>query len=227
MSEEFHLDVRTREATGKNANRRLRASGQIPAILYGTGHDTVPIEVEGGRILEVFRGGATENTIFLLKRRESDQERHARIREIQVDPVSREILHIDFQRVLMDEAIQLNIPIETVGTPVGVHEEGGVLDFVNREVEVECLPGDIPDAIEVDVSELSIGDNLTAGALTLPKGVTLLEDPERVIVSVAYPDRIEEPEEEAAEELLEAEQEEPEVIGRGKEEEGETEAEEG
>lgn len=227
MSEEFHLQVRTREATGKNSNRRLRTSGQIPAILYGTGHDTVPIEVESRRILEVFRGGATENTIFLLKRRESDQQRHARIREIQVDPVSREILHIDFQRVLMDEALQISIPIETVGTPVGVHEEGGVLDFVNREVEVECLPGDIPDTIEVDVSGLSIGDHLEAGRLALPKGVTLLEDPERVIVSVSYPDRIEEPEEEAEEELLEAEREEPELIGRGKEDEGESEAEEG
>lgn len=228
MSDEFHLDVRTREATGKNSNRRLRTSGQIPAILYGAGHDTVPIEVENRRILEVFRGGATENTIFVLKRRESDQQRHARIREIQVDPVSREILHIDFQRVLMDETLQISVPIETVGTPVGVHEEGGVLDFVNREVEVECLPGDIPDTIEVDVSGLSIGDHLEAGSLTLPKGVTLLEDPERVIVSVAYPDRIEEPEEEEAEELLEAEREEPELIGRGKEEdEGESEAEEG
>lgn len=225
MSEQFHIQVRTREATGKNNNRRLRAAGQIPAVLYGAAHETVPIQVERKKVEEVFRAGATENTIFLLKRLESDQERHARIRELQMDPVSREVLHIDFQRVLMDQVIQVEVPIHPVGTPKGVKDEGGVLDFVTREVAVECLPGDIPESIEVDVSALAIGDHIEAGALTLPEKVTLLEEPDRVIVSVAYPVRIEEPEEEEAEELLEAEREEPEVIRRGKEEEEEAEQE--
>lgn len=225
MSEQFHIQVRTREATGKNSNRRLRATGQIPAVLYGTAHETVPIQVERKKVEEVFRAGATENTIFLLKRLESDQERHARIRELQIDPVSREVLHIDFQRVLMDQAIQVEVPVQPVGTPKGVKDEGGVLDFVTREVAVECLPGDIPESIEVDVSGLAIGDHIEAGALKLPETVTLLEEPDRVIVSVAYPVRIEEPEEEEAEELLEAEREEPEVIRRGKEEEEEAEEE--
>lgn len=225
MSEQFNIQVRTREATGKNSNRRLRASGQIPAVLYGAAHETVPIQVDRKKVEEAFRHGATENTIFLLKRLESDQARHARIRELQIDPVSREVLHIDFQRVLMDQVIQLEIPVQPVGTPTGVKDEGGVLDFVTREVAVECLPGDIPETIEVDVSDLAIGDHLEAGALKLPKNVVLLEEPDRVIVSVAYPVRIEEPEEEEAEELLEAEVEEPEVIRRGKEEEeGEAEA---
>lgn len=225
MSEQFNIQVRTREATGKNNNRRLRAAGQIPAVLYGAAHDTVPIQVDRKKVEEAFRHGATENTIFLLKRLESDQERHARIRELQIDPVSREVLHIDFQRVLMDQVIQLEVPVQPVGTPKGVKDEGGVLDFVTREVAVECLPGDIPETIEVDVSDLAIGDHLEAGALELPKNVTLLEEPDRVIVSVAYPVRIEEPEEEEDEELLEAEMEEPELIRRGKEEEGEGEAE--
>lgn len=225
MSEQFNIQVLTREATGKNSNRRLRAAGQIPAVLYGAAHDTVPIQVDRKKVEEAFRHGATENTIFLLKRLESDQERHARIRELQIDPVSREVLHIDFQRVLMDQVIQVEVPIQPVGTPTGVKDEGGVLDFVTREVAVECLPGDIPETIEVDVSALAIGDHLEAGALTLPKDVTLLEEPDRVIVSVAYPVRIEEPEEEEDEELLEAEMEEPELIRRGKEEEGEGEAE--
>lgn len=225
MSEQFNIQVRTREATGKNSNRRLRASGQIPAVLYGAAHETVPIQVDRKKVEEAFRHGATENTIFLLKRLESDQARHARIRELQIDPVSREVLHIDFQRVLMDQVIQLEIPIQPVGTPTGVKDEGGVLDFVTREVAVECLPGDIPETIEVDVSDLAIGDHLEAGALKLPKNVVLLEESDRVIVSVAYPVRIEEPEEEEAEELLEAEMEEPELIRRGKEEEeGEAEA---
>ena len=217
MSEQFHIQVRTREETGKNSNRRLRAAGQIPAVLYGAGVDTVPIQVERKKVEEVFRAGATENTIFLLRRLESDQERHARIRELQIDPVSREVLHIDFQRVLMDQAIRVNVPVHLAGVPRGVREQGGMIDFVTREVEVECLPGDIPAAFEVDVTELVIGDHFEAGALQVPAGVTLLEEPDRVILSVTYPQRAEEVEEEA-EELLEAEREEPEVIRRGKEE---------
>lgn len=221
MSEEFNILVHTREETGKNASRRIRARGDIPAVLYGADRQTVPIVVDRRKVQEAFRHGATENTIFLLKRLESDQQRHARIREMQVDPVSREVLHIDFQRVLMDQTIRVQIPIEPVGTPVGVRDDGGVLDFVNREVEVECLPGKIPEVIEVDVDPLMIGDTILAGSLTLPEDVELLEDPDRVIFSVAYPDRIEEPEEEEGEELLEAEMEEPELIGRHREEEEE------
>lgn len=221
MTDQFHIQVRTREETGKNSNRRLRASGQIPAVLYGAGVDTVPIQVERKKVEEVFRSGATENTIFLLKRLESDLERHARIRELQIDPVSREVLHIDFQRVLMDQVIQISVPVHLVGTARGVREQAGMVDFVTREVEVECLPADIPAAIEIDISDLMIGDHLEAGALKVPEGVTLLEDAERVIVSVTYPQRAEETEEEEAEELLEAEREEPEVIRRGKEEDEE------
>jgi large subunit ribosomal protein L25 len=219
MSEQFNILVHTREKTGKNVSRRIRARGDVPAVLYGAERKTVPIVVDRKKIQEAFRHGATENTIFLLKRAESDQQRHARIREMQVDPVTREVLHIDFQRVLMDQTIRVFVPIEPVGSPAGVRDEGGVLDFVSREVEVECLPGAIPEVIEVDVEPLMIGDTILAGALKLPSDVELLEDTERVIFSVSYPDRIEEPEEEA-EELLEAEMEEPELIGRHREEEG-------
>jgi large subunit ribosomal protein L25 len=225
MSEQFNVQVKTREEYGKNANRRLRAGGQIPAVLYGTGNETVPIQVERRKMEEMFRHGATENTIFLLKRQESDQERHARIREMQTHPISREILHIDFQRVLMDQLIRVTVPVHPVGTPKGVTDEGGVMDQVTREVDVECLPGDIPEALEVDVTALMIGDHLEASALSLPNGVELLEEADRVIVSVAYADRIEEPEEDEEDALLEAEADEPEVIRRGKE--GEDGAEEG
>lgn len=219
MSEEFNVLVHTREESGKNVSRRIRAGGNIPAVLYGADRPTVPIVVPRTTIQEVFRHGASENTIFVLKRAESDQQRHARIREMQIDPVTREVLHIDFQRVLMDQKLRVSIPVEPVGTPTGVKDEGGVLDFVSREVEVECLPGNIPEVIEVNVEALAIGDNISAGELSLPKGVELTEDADRVIVSVAYPDRIEEPEDED-DELLEAVREEPELIGRHAEEEG-------
>ncbi len=220
MSEDFNILVHTREETGKNVNRRIRSRGDIPAVLYGAERATVPIVVERRKIQEAFRHGASENTIFLLKRAESDQQRHARIREMQVDPVTREIQHIDFQRVLMDQTIRVFVPIETIGVPKGVKDEGGVLDNVTREVEVECLPGVIPEKIEADVSALAIGDHLAAGALALPDGVELLEDRDRVIVSVSYPDRVEETDEEG-DELLEAAQEEPELIGRHREEDEE------
>ncbi len=227
MTEQFHIEVKTREEFGKNSNRRLRAGGQIPAVLYGPGGETVAIQIERRKVEEVFRHGATENTIFLLKREESDQERHARIRELQTNAVSREILHIDFQRVLMDQMMRLTIPVHPVGTPKGVSDEGGVMDQVTREVEVECLPGDIPEEIQVDVTGLAIGDHLEAGSLTLPKGVELIEEADRVIISIAYPVRIEEPEEDE-DELLGAERDEPEVIRRGKEgEEGAAEEEGG
>jgi large subunit ribosomal protein L25 len=117
----------------------------------------------------------------------------------------------------MDQAIRVNVPVHVAGVPRGVREQGGMIDFVTREVEVECLPGDIPATFEVDVTDLVIGDHLEVGALQLPAGVTLLEELDRVILSVTYPQRAEEQEEEA-EELLEAEREEPEVIRRGKEE---------
>lgn len=222
MSEDFNILVHTREETGKNANRRIRSRGDIPAVLYGAERDTVPIVVERRKMQEAFRHGASENTIFLLKRAESDQQRHARIREMQIDPVTREIQHIDFQRILMDQTIRVFVPIEAVGTAKGVKDEGGVLDTVTREVEVECLPGIIPEKIEVDVTALAIGDHVPAGALVLPEGVELQEDADRVIVSVSYADRIEEAEEED-EELLEAAPAEPELIGRHREDEEEAE----
>lgn len=216
MSEELSIEVHTREETGKNVNRRLRAEGKVPAVIYGGGRDTVPIVVDGKTVRDLLRHGS-DNAIFLLKRAESDQQRHARIRELQTDVITREIVHIDFQRVLMDEKLRVMVAVDLQGEPSGVRNEGGVLDFVTRELEVECLPTDIPESFVLDVSALEIGDHLEASAIELPKGVELLEEPDRVIVSVSYADRIE-VEEEDEEALLEAEQAEPEVIGKGKEE---------
>lgn len=224
MPDNLLLEVETREAKGKNVNRRLRASGRIPAVVYGAHRDTIPITVDRKKFHDLLRHSEGENMIFLLKRSESGQERHAMIREMQVDPVERKILHIDFLRVLMDEAIRVMVPVEAIGVPLGVKNEGGVLDFVTREVEIECLPGDIPHHLAVDVSELHVNQHVEAGDLELPEGVILHEELDRVIVSVSYPDIIEEPEEDEEGVLLEAEAEEPELIGR--EEESDEEAEE-
>ena len=223
------ITVEQRELTGGGVSRKLAHRGQIAAVVYGAGKDSVPIQVDRKTVLELLKGSGSENAVFLLKMAGTKKERHAMIRDMQVDPVSRQILHIDFQRVLMDQAIRVQVPVELVGTPDGVRNEGGVLDFVTREVEVECLPGDIPRSLSVDISHLHIGQHVEVHELEVPESVTVLEEPDRTLAAVGAPREIEEPEEELEEELLlEAEAEEPEVIGRGKEEaEEEAESEEG
>ncbi len=227
---EITIEVNAREVKGKNANRRLRASGYIPAVVYGGGRDSVPIQVEKKVISELLRQEGGEHAVFLLKLTGTDKSRHTMVREIDIDPVSREIVHIDFQRVLMTEKVRVSVGIELQGTPEGVKNEGGVLDFITREVEIESLPGDIPAKLTLGVSALHIGDHLEAKDLELPDGVELMDEPEKVLVSVAH-SRVAEVVEEAEigveeELLIETEEEEPEVIGKGKEQEETEESEE-
>lgn len=223
---ETTIEVQRREVKGKNANRRLRASGFIPAVVYGAGREPVPIQVERKKIYELLRREGGEHAVFLLQLEGTESKRHTMVRELDVDPISRQIVHIDFQRVSMTEKVRVAVPIELFGLAEGVKNQGGVLDFITREVEVECLPGDIPVKLELEVSALDIGDHYEANALQLPSGVELIEEPDRVIVSVSHSRVsavVEEAEAEAEEEvLIEAEEEQPEVIGRGKEEEEET-----
>lgn len=207
MTETMNIEVQPRPDTGKNANRRSRAAGKIPAVVYGGGKESVAIEVDRKTLVDTMKGHSGENPIFLLKL--GDKERHAMIRNMQVDPLSRQVIHIDFQRVVMDQKIRVAVPVELVGTAYGVKTEGGMLDFVNREVHVECLPADIPKHLEADVTELHVGQHLEAGELELPDGVVLLDDPDRVIVSLSH-GRLETPAE------GEGERAEPEVIKRTK-----------
>ena len=126
----------------------------------------------------MLKGHAGENPIFLLKL--GDKDRHAMIRHMDVDPLSRQVIHIDFQRVLMDQKIRVAVPVELTGTAVGVKVEGGMLDFVTREVHVECLPGQIPKHLEFDVTDMHIGQHVEAKDLQLPEGVVLLDEPDKV-----------------------------------------------
>ncbi len=217
----IELNVERRAETGKGEARRARAKGRIPAVVYGAGKPNVPIQLERRALTDAFRAGAGENAIFLLKLAGSDQSRHAMIRELARDPVSREPLHIDFVRVLMDAKIRIKVPIEVVGLAKGVKTEGGILDFVTREVEVECLPGNIPAHLPLDVTELNIGDALRVASLPSIEGVAILDDRDKVLVHVAHPTQEKEPEVAAAEAA--AEPVEPEVLKKGKvvtEEEG-------
>ncbi len=183
---EISIEVQPRAKFGTNNNRRLRQGGQIPAIVYGAGKDSVPIHVDRKRLTELLRKSGGDNAVFLLKLSDTGKERHAMIRDMQVHPITREIVHLDFMRVLMTEKVRVQVAVELAGTAYGVKVEGGVLDFSHREVHVECLPGDIPGRLEADVEELHVGDHLTAGDLKLPAGVTLLDEPDRVLLSVMH-----------------------------------------
>jgi large subunit ribosomal protein L25 len=207
---EMKIEVQPRATTGTNTNRRLRAAGQIPAIVYGAGKDSVPIQIERKRLIDLLRKSGGDNAVFLLQLSDTGKERHAMIREMQLDPITRSIMHIDFQRVLMTEKVRVQVAVELIGVAQGVKVEGGVLDFSHREVHVECLPGNIPKLLELDVTELAIGGHLTAGDLKLPDGVTLTDEPDRMLVSVMHP---------KAEEVEEGAGAEPEVLKKGKTEE--------
>jgi large subunit ribosomal protein L25 len=209
---ELSIDVQKRTETGTNANRRLRQSGKIPAVVYGGGKDTVPIVVDRKTLIDLMKSGENENAIFLLKLADSGgQERHAMIHDLQIDPLTRQVIHIDFQRIVMTEKVRVQVPIELTGTAYGVKTEGGMIDFVHREVAVSCLPGDIPGHIELDVTDLHVGQHVEARELKLPDGVDLAEEPDRVIISLSHT---------KAEESAGAEGAEPEVIKRGKSDEG-------
>ncbi|MCP4203065.1 MAG: 50S ribosomal protein L25 [bacterium] len=220
--DELTLEVQRREQTGTGPNRRLRKAGLLPAVVYGGGKDSVPIQVDQKLIHRLLKEVGGENAVFLLKLAGTAKSRHTMVRKIDIDPISRQISHIDFQRIDMAQKVKVQVNIEVVGESIGVKTEDGVLDFVNRAVEVECLPDKIPQVIEVDVSGLHTGQHLEASDLVIPEGVEILDDLTKVIVSIAHA-RVSEVEEGEEEELLlEAEAEEPEVIGRGKEESGES-----
>jgi large subunit ribosomal protein L25 len=217
----IELHVEKRSTIGKNEARRDRAKGRIPAVVYGAKKPTVPISVDRKALTDAFRGGGGENAIFLLKLAGTEQARHVMIKQLQQDPVSRKPLHIDFVRIEMTSKIRVKVSVEIVGVAVGVKTEGGILDIVTREVEVECLPGNIPKHMPVDVTALAIGDAIRIAQLVAPEGVEVVDDPEKVVVHVTHPTAEKEPEvaAEAAPEITE-----PEVLKKGKaatEEEGE------
>lgn len=220
---EITIEVENREELGKNVNRRLRKGGLIPAVVYGGGLDPVAIKVDDKTVRTLLRSSAGENTVFLLKLEGTTQSRHAMIRDLQYEPTTGGLVHIDFQRINMADKIRVKVPVDLVGIPDGVKNEGGFLDFVTREVEIECLPSAIPNTLAIEVSSLHIGQHVEAKDIGIPDGVSLIDDEDRVIASVAQSRVAEEVEEEEVETLIEAEAEEPEVIGRAKAEEDQTE----
>jgi large subunit ribosomal protein L25 len=214
---EVTLEVSRREKSGKEVAKKLRAAGKVPAVVYGGHKEPVAIEVDRKAVSElVQKSEHGVRSIFLLKMSGTDQQRHAMIKDIQIDPVSRRMTHIDFVRVVMDEVVRVTVPVHIVGTAIGV-KEGGILDWQLRDLHVECLPNAIPDKLDIDVTALGSHDYLRVSDLTLPEGVKVLEDPERVVVGVTHlRAEVVEPTAEAAAAATPAE---PEVIKKGKPEE--------
>jgi large subunit ribosomal protein L25 len=217
---EFVVPAESRAETGKNVNRRLRTRGLIPGVLYGKGRAPLPVAVSPKEITAILRSSSGENTLFDLEI--GGARRKVILKEFQREPVRGQLLHADFYEVALDKPIEVSVPIELLGTPVGVKLQGGLVDFITRELDIECLPTEIPEKISVDISHLELGKHLRVSELTLPSGrITLLTEPDVVIVHVVTPRA--EVEEVAAPEAAEAPAEgaEPEVARKGKAE-GET-----
>lgn len=219
MPEEILITAKPRDKTGRGQTRRLRNSGFIPAIVYGKGLDTVHLILSERELSKTLSKVAGESVLMNLKIGASSKP--VIIKELQQDPVTNQILHVDFQVILLTEKLKIKVPINVKGEAPGV-KAGGILDYNLREIEVECLPRDIPEKIEVNISNLEIGDAIHIKELTFPPGVVSVEDKEISILSIVPP-KVEE-----VEVLPEEEITEPEVIGRekkeGEEEEEEAEA---
>jgi large subunit ribosomal protein L25 len=212
---EVTLEVSGRDGTGKSVVRKLRQQGKVPGVVYGGHRDPVAIIVDRKAITDLIQKSEHGvRSVFLLKMAGTDQQRHAMIKDIQIDPISRKMMHVDFIRVVMDEVVRVSVPVVITGSPIGVRE-GGLLDFQVRELHVECLPSAIPDKVEIDISELGIHHYFRISDLPLPEGVKVLDDPNRVVVGVTH-QRAEVVPEAPVEGVEEVAPAEPEVISRGK-----------
>jgi len=180
------LTIKKRDGIGKGPARRLRRSGLVPATLYG-GASPENIAVTPKDILRLIHGHEGSTQLFRVTFEGSKDGKMAIIRDMQFDPVSENLIHVDLQEVAMDRAIQVSVAIHHVGESVGVKDSQGILEMVLREVRVSCLPGNIPEYLAADVTNLNIHDVLTVKDLKVPEGVRVLNDPNQAVVTVAPP----------------------------------------
>lgn len=180
------LSIEKREGSGKEAAKRLRRAGRVPAVLYG-GSAPVSITVNPKDIFRLIHGHEGGTQLVQVTFNGSSDKRMAIIRDLQLDPVSEDLVHVDLQEVAMDKPIQVTVPLRHVGDAVGVRETKGILEMILREVQVSCLPGQIPEALTADVSNLAIGDVFTVAQLPVPEGVRVLTDGGQAVATVAPP----------------------------------------
>jgi len=220
------LEATTRDTFGKNEARRTRRQGMVPAVLYGgtsdsQSKDATAIAVNPKALLKILHSESGANTLISLKLAGTSGAR-VLVRDYQLDPVTRAVLHADFYRVAMDRVLKVTIPVIVKGEPKGVKQQGGVLEFIRREIEIECLPGDIPEHVEIDVSELMLHQGVRVRDLALDAKLKSVSDPDMMLVHVILP-KAEEAAAPADAAALPTTAAEPEVIKKGKKEEGEDE----
>jgi large subunit ribosomal protein L25 len=216
------LEVVRREGRRKNEANRLRASGKIPAVFYGPGKsgkakDAVAVSVDPKAVMRILHSDSGANTLINLKL--DGSETRVMLREYQLDPVTHHLLHADFYELAMDKAITVSVPVVIKGEPAGVKQQGGLLDFVTREIEVECLPTDIPEHVDIDVSELMLHQSIRVRDLPEHPKWKAVSEPDTMLVHIVVPKAEEEPvaaTADAAAAATTAAPAEPEVIKKGK-----------
>jgi large subunit ribosomal protein L25 len=205
------IEAQPRIPGGKNANRRLRNSGKIPAVIYGPGKEPIVVAVDPSQVRHILHSESGKNTIFALNVDGADQG-NAMVKDYQLDPVKGSLIHADFLEIAMDRLLELTVNVEIVGEAEGVKLDGGIMDIVTRSIQVECLPADIPESIKVDVSHLKINDYIRVKNIQTDAKVKILTEPEIVVVTIVPPIKEEVSAEAAAAETAA----EPEVIKKGK-----------
>lgn len=187
--EEIFLDVEPREELGKGKVKTLRRQGFIPGVVYVEGRNSQAIKMANRQLLRLIHQHRLESIVINLRLKD-DKKNKARpclIKEVQYDPVKGNIMHVDFNEISLTKVIKVNVPVVAKGEPQGVKLEGGSLEHILWEVEVECLPTDIPKEIAVDVSRLNVGDAIHIKDLSVPSNIKVLNDPEATVLSIAPP----------------------------------------
>ena len=197
--ERVKLEVKDRDSRGSAESRRLRARGLVPGVLYGSGKSPHAFCVEERELRRVLTGDHGLHAILDVVFDGQKTAHHAVLKEYQLDPTRARLLHIDLHEVRLDQPIHAQVVVELVGESEGM-KEGGVLTQVAREVNVEALPMEVPDHLELDISSMAIGDSMRLSDLRIPEGVTFLDDPETVLATVTPPTKVELPEEVVEEE---------------------------
>jgi large subunit ribosomal protein L25 len=225
---ETTLEATTRDSFGKNEARRIRREGKVPAVLYGgDSKEATPIAVEPRALLRILHSESGQNTLISLKLGGAGDSPRVLVKDFQLDPITHHVLHADFYRVAMDKVIQVTIPVTVHGEPKGVKQQGGILEFIRREIVIECLPGDIPEHVDVDVSELMLHQGIRLRDIATDPKWTPVTDGDTMLVHVIMPKAEEAPTPEVTAAAATATPVEPEVIKKGKkEEEGAAEKEE-
>jgi large subunit ribosomal protein L25 len=216
--EQKALDAQPRTAGTKNDARRVRREGKVPAVVYGAGKQSISVSVDPRQVSRILNSRTGHNTVFDLALEGESERTKAMIVDWQYEPIKGALLHIDLKRIAMDQKLKVNVPIALVGEPEGVKTQGGILEQIFREVEVECLPGDIPNAVELNVSELVFGMVLRVSDLPVNPKIKFTSDPNQPVAHVITIKEEEVPTVDAVAGEAAAAPAEPEVIKKGKQE---------